>query len=650
MPTAPFASVRESRLDLPAVPVGPLCSVPDTGWSGRTETALDITALGADTIDTSGAAANLFPYQPQSHYSRDVQQRSFRTVVLENDVLRAEFLPELGGRLWRLTDKVADRELLCSPDRVQLGNLALRNAWFCGGMEFNIGSRGHVAHTCDPIGAGLVETDLGQSLRLWEFDRLREVVIQIDVWLPAESPALYAGVRIINPNPDSTPMYWWTNAAIAQTEDLQILAPGSTGIVTDYGGRLHRIELNGPDGVERTRPAAARDAFDLFFEMPAAPRHWIGTTDSDGLGVAIVSTGRLLGRKLFGWGTNAGGETWQRWLSPGGGQYCEIQAGLATTQYQHPRMPGHTTWDWVESYGPLSLGRPVADGHDSAVERATVAIDATWSADALAKASGIHGAVADQPVSEVWHAASDWGAVEQIRRVRSGSAWVDVSRTPFPAEPGSAAGYWVGVLSGRPRPAPDPAVAPSSYVRGADWETALAAAPADWWTEYHLGVMAMARGGERGAEEAATHFHRSLSHCRNAWSLLHLGLITLDRGGVDEAAAQLIAAAELLPDLDVIVVAATALLSAGAPRPARELLDLLPVDSRTPRTDLLELRCLAMVGDLGELRDRLRQPLVVPDIREGETALADLWQLAFPGTPVPAELDFRMHTPVGQEA
>ena len=51
--------------------------------------------------------------------------RAFRAAILENEFLRAVFLPELGGRLWSLFDKKAGRELLYVNDAVRYCNCLL---------------------------------------------------------------------------------------------------------------------------------------------------------------------------------------------------------------------------------------------------------------------------------------------------------------------------------------------------------------------------------------------------------------------------------------------------------------------------------------------------------------------------------------------
>src|ERR1035437_7580947 len=83
------------------------------------------------------------PYRMQDRYSRKKEPRAFTSAVLENDILRAVFLPELGGRLVSLIHKPLQRELLARNPVFQPANLALRNAWFSGGVEWNIGHYGH---------------------------------------------------------------------------------------------------------------------------------------------------------------------------------------------------------------------------------------------------------------------------------------------------------------------------------------------------------------------------------------------------------------------------------------------------------------------------------------------------------------------------
>jgi hypothetical protein len=94
------------------------------------------------------------------------------------------------------------------------------------------------------------------------------------------------------------------------------------------------------DGVDYTYTLHLDHAADFFFDIPSTARRWIASLDQNGSGLVQVSTDLLRGRKLFLWGSGAGGRKWQRFLSPQGGEYLEIQAGLARTQMEHIMPPG----------------------------------------------------------------------------------------------------------------------------------------------------------------------------------------------------------------------------------------------------------------------------------------------------------------------
>ncbi len=154
-----------------------------------------------------GTPRSLHPYLLQNRYDRDRLAADLDCLVLQNEHLRATFLPQLGGRLWSLLDLATDRELLYRNAVIQPANLALRNAWFAGGVEWNIATKGHSPHTMAPLHAGRVDgADGVPTLRMWEFERLRGVVFQVDARLPPGSRALFIYVRIRNPNAEAVPM------------------------------------------------------------------------------------------------------------------------------------------------------------------------------------------------------------------------------------------------------------------------------------------------------------------------------------------------------------------------------------------------------------------------------------------------------------
>lgn len=57
--------------------------------------------------------------------STDGSQGGLKALVLENEVLRAVVLPELGGKLWQLTGKRTGREFLWHNAQLQPGQVPM---------------------------------------------------------------------------------------------------------------------------------------------------------------------------------------------------------------------------------------------------------------------------------------------------------------------------------------------------------------------------------------------------------------------------------------------------------------------------------------------------------------------------------------------
>ena len=124
-----------------------------------TELRLPAAALGPENpLPVLGEdMAKVLPCLLQDGYGRSRVETALPAVVLENDHLRATVLPGLGGRLYSLLHKASGRDLLFRNPVFQPANLALRNAWFAGGVEWNLGSTGHTTMTCAPMFAGTVD-------------------------------------------------------------------------------------------------------------------------------------------------------------------------------------------------------------------------------------------------------------------------------------------------------------------------------------------------------------------------------------------------------------------------------------------------------------------------------------------------------------
>ncbi|MBN6040184.1 DUF5107 domain-containing protein [Amycolatopsis sp. 195334CR] len=585
--------VFRTELVLPVASIGPENPLPPLRPLTAAQQVTNVDELPPDLADgvRYGKLDSVLPCLVRNGYGRERTEQALPALVLENAKLRATVLPSLGGRLYSLHDKVRDRELLFRNPVLQPANLALRDAWFAGGVEWNLGSTGHTTMTCEPMHAARVGTD---GLRLWEWERTRNLPYQLDFRLPEESPVLLVGVRVRNPHEHEVPLYWWSNIAVPQTPGTRVLAPARHAWHYGYGGHLDRVPM--PAEID---PNSYEHAADFFFDLEPGQRPWIAAVDETGYGLRQTSTGLLRGRKLFVWGSSEGGRRWQEWLSPDSEHgYLEIQAGLARTQLEHLRLPGGESREWLETYGPVDASYP------------------EWQV------------VADEEPGEWLHTGSGWGALEQRRTPRS------LPGTPFPDSTlGERQQPWLDLLTGK-MAAPDPLTPPDGTL--VTWRAELEAAEPNWLVWYHRGVAHWYAGDETAAEQA---WRASLDEAENPWALRNLAVATDD-------ASLLNRAFELAP-AELAVEAIEAALAAGQAEEALALLAAVPV--RTGRIELLTARALLAAGDAAGAEDIYLSGFDVPDIREGDTSLSDTWaeiQRALGGArPLPRRYDFRMAAP-----
>ena len=302
-----------------------------------------------------GSTFNSYPYRQYNGYSNELECAELEVAVLENDFLRAVFLPQLGGRLWSLWDKERERNLLYTNDVIRFRNLAVRNAWFSGGVEWNIGVIGHSPLTTEPLFTAVLEYGKGVPvLRMYEYERIRQVTYQMDFWLGEEDRFLNARMRIVNFGEEVTPMYWWSNIAVPEHDGGRIFVPAEKAYTYRNGG-VYKVDIPVVEGIDITRYQNIPSSVDYFFDIPKTSPKYIANVDSSGYGLLQMSTERLQSRKLFSWGKKSGGSHWQEFLTEKAGRYVEIQAGLGKTQYGCLPMAPHTAWEWLERYGAVCL-------------------------------------------------------------------------------------------------------------------------------------------------------------------------------------------------------------------------------------------------------------------------------------------------------
>lgn len=608
-----------------------------------------------------GFLPSLFPYKMQDLYDRSEDLTPYTGVVLENKYLKAVFIPELGGRMWSLYDKAAGRDLLYTNPVVRPCNLAVRNAWLAGGIEFNCGMVGHHPFTCSRIFACETKLDDGTPvLRMYEFERIRRCVYQMDFFLPEDSKMLFGRMRIVNPNRETVPMYWWTNMAVREDVKARDVID-ATVTYNNKGGMVGKNPVPFSDGIDITYPTNNPIAIDYFWKIPNEARKFTAHLGEDGYGFVQTSTKRLQGRKLFVWGQGEGGARWQEFLTKDdtNGRYVEIQAGVAHTQYECLPMPPLTAWEWLEGYGALQADPAKVHG-DWAVcrEEVKARLDDIYTEkffeDKLAETKPM----ALRPAEKMICEGSGWGKLENIRREKQGQPLVcphlDFGTT------GKEQEVWLKLLNEGTLASADgslPVLPPDSWMLQDEW-TALIRESAECHEKYlHLAAIALASRQLRDGAEA---IEKALTFGKTPTALFILSQVKRLQGDSVGSAETAMEAQAMLPeDVSLTRQALNMALSVGMNDAVIAAYEAAPAKVKADgRVAMYCAFALLRTGKIDEAEALLMRDggLSVTDIREGEISLTSLYldvAKARSGkedfdpadVDVPRRFDFRMNVP-----
>ena len=675
-------TLRLDTLTMPAADLGPENPVPSL--FKRKEKEVDFSSLPGSLktdlfFENYGHGNTTLPYTMQNLYNRKRQPRTFKTAVLENRHLCATFLLEMGGRLWSIVDKRTGRELLYKNPVFQPANLGARDAWFSGGVEWNIGTVNHSAQLCEPIfAARLQKADGTPVLRLWDYERIRGVIYQADFWLDDGSPFLRVRFRVHNTRDGYTALFQWSNIAVPETAGTRVLSPAQRCYAYRYDQPLteqnpypasEQHSLPRINGRDVTRPLNNPSAKDYYFKIPRTSQPWVAVLDETGRGLIHTSTRNLIGRKFFVWGTSQGCQRWQRYLTEGDNPYLEVQAGLTRTQHECLPMAAGATWEWLEAYGLMEANPRISHGDNW--NAATGEVDRRLAQQlplaTLDRELRETRKLADQAPAEMLNTGAGWAALELKLRAATGQKTCWPKGVAFPdSSLGPYQKPWLDFLTTGKIPARKPDEAPASYVAGNTWRQMLeksirAGDSGHWYGWFLLGIMCYSEFDDN--QRACDAWKKSAAKKKNPWALYCLGALARMQYDFPSAARHLQAALALAPHVYTIASDTLEVLNElNQPKKTLAWLEKLPASVRQQdRIVMAEAFAALKLGDYRRALEIINSREFAC-VREGEESVTSLWfnaqdlkRAAETGRPVdlqlklevrtmrpPAELDFRM--------
>jgi hypothetical protein len=629
-----MTELRIEKIKIPKATFGDLNTLPSISENLRLSFMKQQFELG----ESDGLFVNYgmvdygFPYKAQDNYGRDLIDTDLPCAVLENEHLKAVFLPHFGGKLHSLYDKDEGKELLFSNSVLRPCHLGVRNAWMSGGVEWNCGYVGHNAFTCDLMHTAKGRLDDGTPfLRFYQYERIREIVYQMDFFLPEGSRLMFGRMKIVNPKFEVVPMYWWSNIATPDEVGNRVIVPATT----TYTARdSHPVKISIPEynGIDVTYPADNVLSIDYFWNIPDNERKFITQVDKNGYGLVQTSTARLKGRKLFVWGNSTGGDRWKGFLTADGesGSYNEIQAGLAKTQYECIPMPPKTTWEWLEAYGAIHASPDKAHGEwRGAIEECSLKLDGLITEQALEDLLASTKRMANSPAEQVLFCADGWGALEQERRKIQNEdpmcEYLDFGAISEEQAP------WLTLVKDGTLGVHDPKSAPVSYMLGDKWYKMLQNATQhldrnNWFSHLQLGLMSFIGKDFRSSKEQ---LEASVEITNSPWALYALAILNRELGkNEEEVEFMLRASAVRADDLSLSKEVLRSLYNNEQYGLLKKTYEQLPEHVRnTNRCKVYYAFALLSDGDVSGAEKILYEDggIIVPDIRECETVTLDLW-------------------------
>ncbi|MCS6948980.1 MAG: DUF5107 domain-containing protein [bacterium] len=300
----------------------------------------------------------VYPYPLLDQLGDEAEPRLYRAIFLENPYLRAMVLPEVGGRVWSLYDKVTGRECLHQPPAIKPALIGLTGAWIAGGIEFNfpIGHR-YTTHqpVCYTLEPPREEGDKG-TVWLGEICRRTRMSWTVGVSLYPDRALLEVDIRLFNRSELKKRFYFWTNCAVSAHEEWKWILPASS--VRNWEGDLSEARATLPfplteDGSDLSLYRSYNCPSSVFAHEFRG--EFFGGYDlREDAGLLHVADWRdARGRKLFTWGTADDGAVWAERLDDRAIPYVEIQTGRFEDQSIWHWIPPHAMECWQEAWYPV---------------------------------------------------------------------------------------------------------------------------------------------------------------------------------------------------------------------------------------------------------------------------------------------------------
>ncbi len=291
-----------------------------------------------------GASGRVYPIPYCDGISDEKTDVEYDVYTLENEYVKTQVVPALGGKILRGLDKVGNHDFIYYNEVVKPALVGLAGPWISGGIEFNWPQH-HRPTTFMPLEAVEEENpDGGKTVWTGEVEPFGRMKGMAGITVDKGRSYIRAKIRVYNRTAFPQVFMWWANLAVPVNDDYRTVFPPDCEWVNDHDRRAV-LEWPIAKGVYKTaRPYNFGKGTDLsHYSAVKVPSSYLisqGQSDMDFIsgydtginkGIATVANHHISpGKKMWHWGIGDFGDMWCSNLTDKNGPYIELMTGVYT--------------------------------------------------------------------------------------------------------------------------------------------------------------------------------------------------------------------------------------------------------------------------------------------------------------------------------
>lgn len=292
-----------------------------------------------------------YPCAFHNHFLREKPvDKEYRRITFENEYLIVEFLPELGGRIWRLYDKLHDEEVVHKNDCVKPYPGGFGGAYSAGGIELNYPFAHSITNTWPRKTEYRRNEDGSATYTVSEWERVGRSQWAMSFTLSPGESRLKQTVSIYNRSKMPVSFCYWGNAGVPVSTDSKWIYRERMASEHGYTTVYTWPEFKGLDlSWYKNNP----EVVGLYYLDPKYDFFGIVNVRTKSGLLHFADRHDVPGKKLWTWGLNFSGEAtrWHLCLDPQ--DYGEVQSGRIVNQEHFEWLMPEEYLTWDEQWAPI---------------------------------------------------------------------------------------------------------------------------------------------------------------------------------------------------------------------------------------------------------------------------------------------------------